>query len=82
MKLMEALSGHAQAGAERRHARGTVRVSRQQTGYELTRILLDQAGHPEERTWPFVSLYDLFQFARQAGLAEVDLEATDWEVVA
>jgi hypothetical protein len=82
MKLMEALSGHSQAGAERRRASGIVRVSRKQTGYVLTHTVLDQMGHSVVHTWQFVSLYDLVQFARRAGPVEVDLEATDWERVA
>ncbi len=81
MKLMEVLSGHPQVSVERRSDGGSVRVSRQQTGYTLTRVVLDQAGHPMEQTWQFVSLYDVFQYARQSGLSELDLEATDWEVV-
>jgi hypothetical protein len=81
MKLIEALSGHPQAGAERRSEGGSVRVHRQHTGYTLTRTVLDQAGHPVVQTWQFLSLYDLFQFARQARLAEVDLDATDWQVI-
>lgn len=81
MKLIEALSGHAEASAERRSDRSAVRVSRHQTGYALTLMVLDQTGHSVAQTWQFVSLYDLFQFARRAGLAEVDLETTDWERV-
>lgn len=79
---MEALSGHPQAGAERRYTGGSVRVHRHHTSYTLTRTALNQAGRPVDQTWQFVSLYDLFQFVRQARLAEVDLEATDWEAVA
>jgi hypothetical protein len=81
MKLIEALSGHAEAAAERRGADGAVRVSRQQTGYILTQTMLDQAGQPRDQTRQFQNLYDLVQFARQAGLVGVDLEATDWERV-
>jgi hypothetical protein len=82
MKLIEALSGHSQAAAERGQARSTVRVSRQQTGYVLTHTVLDQTGYSVVHTWQFASLYDLVQFARRAGPVEVDLEATNWERVA
>ncbi len=81
MKLIEALSVYTETSVERCCAGGSVCVERHQTGYRLTRTMQDQAGHPISQTWRFPNLYDLVQFTLRTGLAEVDLEATDWERV-
>lgn len=81
MKLTEALSGSALAGAERGAGGCWSIIHRSHGGYHLTRYTPDGEGRAQAQTWLFPNLYDLLIFARQHGCAEVDPETTDWREV-
>ena len=81
MKLTEALSGSALAGAERGASGCWAIIHRSRGGFHLTRYTPDGEGRSLAQSWLFPNLYDLLMFARAEGFAEVDAEATDWQAV-
>jgi hypothetical protein len=81
MKLTEALSGSALAGAERGAGGCWSIIHRSRGGFHLTRYTPDGEGRSLAQSWLFPNLYDLLMFARAQGFAEVDAEATDWQAV-
>jgi hypothetical protein len=81
MKLTEALSGSALAGAEPGAGGYWSIIHRSRGGFHLTRYTPDGEGRSLAQSWLFPNLYDLLMFARAQGFAEVDAEATDWQAV-
>ena len=81
MKLTEALSGSALAGAERGAGGYWTIIYRSRGSFHLTRSVPDGEGRAQAQTWVFPNLYDLLMFARAQGFSEADPEATDWRAV-
>ena len=78
MKLTEALSGKAIAGAERSDQSNGVVIQRSRSGYHLTRYTQHGRGDASPHDWVFPNLYELLVFARTQRFGEVDPEASDW----
>ena len=79
MKLTEALSGKAIAGAERSDQSNWVVIQRSRSGYHLTRCTRHGRGKTRPHDWVFPNLYELLVFARSQRFGEVDPEASDWQ---
>ena len=79
MKLTEALSGKAVAGAERSDQSNGVVIQRSRSGYHLTRYTRHGRGEACPNDWVFPNLYELLVFARAQRFGEVDPEASDWQ---